>query len=279
MSVSSQGSNRLRIAAVSYLNAVPLIWGLKHGPKRGDFQVDYMLPSACADALRNGTAQASIIPSIEYQRIPGLRVVPGLCIASSGPVRSVLLLAKRPVPEIRSVALDTSSRTSSCLVQIVLRKHFGISPRFVPRNPDLPTMLEECDAALLIGDPALAMDFQGLDVYDLAELWKAMTGKPFVFAFWAVRQEAASEQVVKAFQESARFAFEHFDEMVAEESVNTGLPAGLVREYLTKNIDFELGEKNLDGLRLFYALAKELSLIEQARPLDMVGESSLTEHR
>ena len=265
----------LRIAAVSYLNAVPLIWGLKHGPAREQFQVDYLLPSVCADELRAGRAQASIIPSIEYQRIPGLRVVPGLCIASAGPVRSVMLIARRPVPEIRNVALDTSSRTSACLTQILLRKHFGIEPRFVASPPDVSSMLRDCDAALLIGDPALATDFPGLDVYDLAELWKAMTGLPFVFAFWAVRKEAATDEVVRAFQASAQYAFQHLDEMVAEESARTRLPAALVRTYLTENIDFDLDEENLAGLRLFYSLAKELDLIPEARPIELIGEAAV----
>jgi chorismate dehydratase len=234
-----------------------------------------MLPSLCADALRSGTAQASIIPSIEYQRIPDLRIVPGLCIASAGPVRSVVLVSRRPIPEIRTVALDTSSRTSACLVQILLRKHFGIQPRFVPHAPNIATMLRDFDAALLIGDPALATDFPGCDVYDLAELWKAMTGLPFVFAFWAVRAEAATAQVVKAFQDSAEYAFQHLDELVSEESTKTGLPAGLVRTYLTQNIDFALEEKTLAGLRLFYSLAKELGLIAEVKPLDIIGEPAI----
>ena len=261
----------LRIAAVSYLNAVPLIWGLKRGPARDQFQVEYLLPSACADALRNGTVEGSIIPSIEYQRIPGLRIVPGLCIASAGPVRSVMIIARRPLPEIRSVALDTSSRTSACLVQILLRKHIGIEPSFVDRAPDIRSMLGECDAALLIGDPALATDFPGLAVYDLADLWKEMTGLPFVFAFWAIRKEAATGDVVAAFHESARYAFLHLEEMVQEESARTGLPADLVRTYLTRNIDFKLREENLAGLRLFYSLASELGLIQEAKALDIIA--------
>jgi chorismate dehydratase len=269
----------LRIAAVSYLNAVPLVWGLKRGPSRDQFHVEFMLPSLCADALRSGTADASIIPSIEYQRIPDLRIVPGLSISSSGPVRSVMLIARQPIPELRSVALDTSSRTSACLTQILLRKHFGIQPRFVPRPPDIRSMLDECDAALLIGDPALATDFPGLDVHDLAELWKAMTGLPFVFAFWAVRREAASEQVVRAFQNSAAYALAHLEEMVQEESARTGLDPELVRTYLTENIEFTLGERSLKGLRLFYSLAEELGLISHAKPLDIIGDPILASPR
>ena len=261
----------LRVAAVSYLNAVPLVWGLVHGPHRKLFQVEFTLPAKCADALRESQADAGVIPSIEYQRIPNLKIVPGLSISSAGPVRSVLLISRCPVEQVRSVALDTSSRTSACLVQILFQRHYRIAPRFAPHAPDLPAMLRECDAALMIGDPALASDFPGLRVYDLAEEWRAMTGLPFVFAFWAVRAEAASPDLIGPFQESAAFALAHLDEITRSESARTGLPESLVRTYLTENIDFSLGEKNLQGLQRFYSLAQELGLTNGSRSLEFVS--------
>jgi len=265
----------LRVAAVSYLNAVPLVWGLVHGPHQHLFQVEFNQAAAqCADALRDGKADAGIIPSIEYQRIPNLKIVPGLSISSSGPVRSVLLISRVPVEQIRSVALDTSSRTSVCLVEILLQRHYRIAPRFAAHAPDLQAMLRECDAALMIGDPALASDFPGLRVYDLAEEWRTMTGLPFVFAFWAVRAEAATPDWIQPFQESAAYAFAHLDEITCSEIARTGLPEWLVRAYLTMNIDFTLGEKNLAGLRCFYALAHEMGLTNGNRPLEFVGDSS-----
>jgi chorismate dehydratase len=259
-------SRILRVAAVSYLNSVPLVWGLVHGPHHDLFDVNYMLPSECADALREGRADAGIIPSIEYQRIPELKIVPGLSVSSSGPVRSVLLISRVPREEIRSVALDTSSRTSTCLAQILLRRRNGVAPVFSPHKPDLQAMLRENDAALIIGDPALASDFPGLKVYDLAEEWRAMTGLPFVFAFWAVRAEAAVPELIRPFQESAAYAMDRLGEIVRAESSRTGLPEWLVRSYLSQNIDFTLGEKNLAGLMLFYTLALELGLTQAAKP-------------
>jgi len=263
-------SRPLRVAAVSYLDAVPLVWGLVHGPHRDLFQVDFIRPSECADALRDGKADAGIIPSIEYQRIPGLKIVPGLSISSSGPVRSVLLISRVPVEQIRSVALDTSSRTSVCLIQILFQRRYPIAPRFVPHAPDLAAMLRECDAALIIGDPALASDFPGLRVYDLADEWRAMTGLPFVFAFWAVRAEAATPDWIQPFQESAAYSFAHLDEITRSESARTGLPESLVRSYLTENIDFSLGEKNCEGLQRFYTLAHEFGLTNGAKPLEFI---------
>lgn len=261
----------LRVAAVSYLNSVPLVWGLVHGPQRELFEVQFILPSECSDALREGRADAGIIPSIEYQRIPDLKIVPDLSVSSSGPVRSVLLISHVPAEEIRSVALDTSSRTSACLVQILLRHQYKITPAFTPHAPDLQGMLQKHDAALMIGDPALAADFPGLRVYDLASEWRAMTGLPFVFAVWAVRADAATPDLVQPFQEAAAFSMSRLDEIVRTESVRTQLPEWLVRAYLTQNIDFTLGDRNLAGLMLFYTLAFELGLTTQAKPPQFIG--------
>ena len=258
---SSETTGSLRVAAVSYLNSVPLIWGLAHGPYRSQFSITNMLPSRCADALREGAADAGIIPSIEYQRIGGLKIIPGLSVSSSGPVRSVLLISKVPVEQIRTAALDTSSRTSACLVQILMAKHYGISPKVEPHAPDLQAMLSRCDAAMMIGDPALASDFPGLIVRDLADDWRELTGLPFVFAVWAIRPAAAGDGLTEKFQESAAYALGHLEEIIPEEQARTGLPAELIRSYLTENIDFTLGERNLAGLRRFYELAAELELI------------------
>jgi chorismate dehydratase len=267
----AMNSPRVWVAAVSYLNAVPLVWGLDKGPHRNRFDVEVMLPSRCADELRAGRFQAGIIPSIEYQRIPDLRIVPGLCIGSSGPVRSVMLISRCPLNEIRSVALDTSSRTSACLLQILLKRHFQIAPRLVPQAPDITTMLRDCEAALMIGDPALATDFPGLAVYDLADHWREMTGLPFVFAFWAVRREVATAGLVQAFQESKAYAMDHLEEIIREESHRTGLSSALVRTYLTENIDFDLKGENLQGLQRFFTLAHELKLIDELRPLEFIS--------
>lgn len=279
----------LRVAAVSFLNSVPLVWGLVNGPHRGRFAVTNMLPSLCADALRAPMANAAgapaalaapaadagIIPSIEYQRIDGLKIVPGLAVASSGPVRSVLLISKVPVEQIRSVALDTSSRTSACLVQILMARHYHIAPLVISHAPDLKSMLERCDAAMMIGDPALATDFPGLIVRDLADDWREMTGLPFVFAVWAVREAALAMPGMRdglnaAFQESAAYALAHLDQIIPEERARTGLPPALIRSYLTENIDFTLGERNLAGLRLFYQLAAELGFTPANKPLEFV---------
>ena len=265
---------RLRASVVSYLNAVPLVWGLQHGPRQGLFDLDFLLPSQCSDALRDGRVQAAILPSIEYQRIDGLKIVPGLSISSAGPVRSVLLISQRPVEQIRTLALDTSSRTSACLVQILLQRRYQVRPQLRPSAPDLSRMLGESDAALMIGDPALASDFPGLRVYDLADEWRMMTGLPFVFAFWVVRADAAvPADCAAALQQCTAFAMEHLEEIAQSESRRTGLPISLIQDYLTKNIDFSLGERNLEGLRTFFRLAHETGLTNGVKPLEFLEGS------
>lgn len=265
----------LRVAVVNFLNSVPLFWGLQHGPQQGLVQLDFMLPSECADALRCGRVQGAILPSIEYQRIEGLEIVPGLAVASPGPVRSVLLFSRVPPRDIRTLALDTSSRTSVCLVQILLQRRYNARPCLVPSPPNLSAMLRENDGALIIGDPALGtpleLEIPGLHIYDLADEWRELTGLPFVFAIWTFRGNAGARDLVVPFQQATGYAMEHLDEIAASETLRTGLPVPLIRSYLTENIDFSLGERSLQGLREFYRMAFDAGLTERNKDLEFIG--------
>src|SRR5712671_6881573 len=184
---------RLRISAISYLNTAPLMWDFDHGNAGRAFDISYTLPSACARALQASTADIGIIPAAAYAQIPGLMVLPGVAIASRRPVRSILLVSRKPVDQIRTVALDTSSMTSVALTKILFEKWLGGGRTFAPMEPDIEKMLVSHDAGLLIGDPALQIDRSRYFTLDLAEEWIRYTGKPFVFAFWAVRQDALRE--------------------------------------------------------------------------------------
>ena len=186
----------LKISAISFLNTVPLMWDFEHAPSpeiRENFEIDYTLPSLCAQALREGTADIGIIPVITTAQIPGLVVLPDIAIAALDKVRSIQLVSKKPMEEIRTVAVDTSSRTSVGLVQVLLTKFFGGARELTPMAPVLAAMLAGCDAGLLIGDPAMVVKTDGFYAYDLAEMWRAKTGLPFVFAVWTVRRAALAE--------------------------------------------------------------------------------------
>jgi chorismate dehydratase len=256
-----------RVSVVQYLNTVPLVWGMLHGDERGKFELDFTTPACCADAVRVGAADVGIIPSIEYQRLDDAEIVGGVSIASKGRVRSVLLLAKSPIERIRSVALDNSSRTSVALLAILLRKFYGREVESMPFGPRPDAMLECADAALVIGDPALAYRGRVAAVYDLAEEWKKFTGLPFVFALWAGSAGAKLARYAKDFESSRDFGLAHLDEIANENGPKCGLDPREVKIYLTQNIDYTLDEENRQGLVLFYQLAHELGLVPAAKEL------------
>jgi chorismate dehydratase len=247
----------LRVSVVDFLNARPLTWGLLHEPPPG-VEVSRDVPSVCAAKLAAGEADVGLIPSIEYQRIPGLRVVPELGIAAASEVRSVLLVSDVSREKIRSVSLDPASRTSAALTRILLKRVYGIEPEY----RDGPS-----DARLIIGDPALKTRLNGHVVLDLAAEWRAFSGHPFVFAFWAARETASTAEVAALLRRSYEAGRSNFAAMVREESASSGLSEPIVEDYLRHALHYELDRGDLEGLRLFYKLAAEEGLIPSARPL------------
>ncbi len=250
----------LRFSVVDFVNSRPLIWGLLEDPPPG-IEVSRDLPSVCADKLASGEADVGLIPSIEYQRIPDLRVVAGLGIAAASEVRSVLLVSRVSREKIRSVALDPASRTSAVLTRILLKRRYGVEPAY--RNTPGGT-----DADLVIGDPALKARLNGHVVLDLAAEWRAFSGHPFVFAFWAVRPGVDAARASKLVRESYEAGCRDFLLLVARESEESGLSEAVVEDYLRHSLHFELDAGDLEGLELFYRMAAEEGLIPEARPLD-----------
>ena len=252
------------------MNTAPLCYSFVQGEQRDRCQfLSDAAPARCAELLRQGRADAAMIPVIEYQRMQGLKVARGACVASKNTVRSVVLASRVPIERVRRVSLDTSSRTSAALIRIILAKFYGLSPEYREAAPVLEDMLESSDAALIIGDPAMLIDRASLEVYDLAEEWKKHTGLPFVFAFWAIRADSpafsrrATNPLVD-FAAAKREGLDHVQEIAIEYSARLGLPREELVRYLTDNISFDLDEDSLRGLRLYYELAEQSGLIEQA---------------
>ena len=250
----------VRLGAVDYLNVRPLVYGLDQHPGKVSLRFD--VPSVCAELLRTGEIDLGMVPSITYLDRPGDRIVPGVCIGSEGEVASVALFHRGPLREVRSIALDTSSRTSAALTRILCSRRFGISPAFVPHAPDLPAMLAAADAALLIGDPALFVDHSGVgaDKTDLGREWAAMTGLPFVWAFWSGREEAASPEVVTLLQQSAEEGMRHSDAIADAYLAGDAGRQATGRKYLRENLMFRLDASALAGLRAYYREAAALGL-------------------
>jgi len=292
---------KLRISIVEFLNTAPLVWGFTDGPLAGRYDLSFTVPSLCAEALRSGDADVAIIPSIEYQRIEDLVVLPDLAVAAKGEVRSILLLAKKPVHLARRIALDTNSRSSVALVRLLCRGLWGISPEFVDAAPDPSAMLADADAALLIGDPALRVRIQmdavavqhpaapgaaccagdagehpvpGVDtlfIYDVAQQWREMTGKPCVLAVWAGRREVITPQVVADFLASRDYGLAHIGDIAEGAALKLDLPPNQLESYLRESIDYSLDAENLAGLNLYFNECAHAELIARARPIEFAA--------
>jgi predicted solute-binding protein len=228
-----------------------------HGPQRGLFDLEFRIPAECADQVASGAADIGIVPSYELTR-QNLDIIPGAGIACHGAVRSILLISKRPAAGIRTLAADSSSRTSVQLARVVLARKYGATVNIIPHLPDLEAMLRVADAALVIGDPALRIDSARLpyQVYDLGAEWVQMTGLPMVFAVWAGHPGVATAPVEEAFRGSWRYGREHLDEIVAAESATRGFSPDMVRAYLTHSVVHELGLREYEGMRLFLEYAR-----------------------
>ncbi len=225
----------------------------------------FELPAQCAEAVASRAADIGIIPCIELER-QDLGVVPGLGIASNGPVRSILLISKVSAPQIRVLAADSSSRTSVVLTRIVLEKRFGVKPEIVTLAPNLNAMLAVADAALIIGDPALRLDPDALPfhVYDLGGEWTGMTGLPMVFAVWAGEKSCITPEVTRVFRDSYCYGRNHLEDILREEAAPRGFPLDLARRYLSGHIVYELTPAACEGMALFRRLARECGAVHGA---------------
>ena len=260
---------KLKVSFIDYLNAVPLGWGFLNGPYQDTFDILFDVPSQCAKRLSSGEADVGLIPVIEYQRIPGLTVIPDIAIASKRESRSVLFVSKTPLEKVSSVAVDTSSRTSVALLKILLHKFYSRrSVTYHQESPDPEKMLELHDAALIIGNPALKVSRDSLHVYDLAYEWNRFTGLPFVFAFWAVRSGADLGEQAQVFYSSREQGLKEVDSIATVYSQKLGVEAAEIRTYILENLNYSLDQSNLRGLQTFFDSAAELGLTSSSRPLE-----------
>jgi chorismate dehydratase len=290
----------LRISVVEYLNTAPLVRGFTHGPFAGKYDLSFTVPSQCAEALRSGAADIAIIPAIEYQRIPDLVVLPGIAIASQNRVRSLLLITKRPIGDVRSIALDRSSRSTQALTRILAAEYWKIAPEFFEAEPNLHAMLEKADAALLIGDPALRISIaiekksmvskegravcqaatlgltgaEILHVYDVIGEWRRMTGLPAVMAVWAGKRGVVTPEVLADFSGSRDFGLLSISEISMEAARELELPQAELELYLRHNVDFYLNEENRRGLERYFDEAARLGLIESNKKIEWASASA-----
>ena len=268
----------IRVGAVNYLNTKPLIEGLASFAPEAELHLD--LPSRLADRLAVGDLDVGLIPVIEFFRAGNYSIVPGVSIASRGPVLSVTLFSRVPWAEIRSVALDEGSRTSAALTRILLEKRYGIRPRTVQLPMGVAADDMTTDAVLLIGDRAMKACLPGFDhAYDLGQEWFDWTGLPFVYAVWAVREGVDLRGVDLALREARDYGLSKVGPIAQRESIKLGLDAGFCRRYLSNILCFELGPREQAGLRRYYDLARDLGLAPEGVDLDFYRPAHLVESR
>lgn len=253
----------LRIGAVPFLNTKPLIYGLEMDQGKGLFELHYTHPALAARMLEEGDLDLAILPSIEYARIQNLSIVPGMSISARGLVASVNLYCRKPLSKVKSIAVDSRSRTSVALLRILSAERYGIEPEIVEKEPDIKTMLKDCDAALLIGDDALYQDVDAAEVRDLGRDWFKLTSLPFVFAFWAGREGAVGQEEKAILRSSLQQGLMNVRKIASNyPSPCIANSAELNEKYLTENIRYRFGDEELNGLKLFYIKAWENGIIE-----------------
>jgi predicted solute-binding protein len=240
----------MHLSAVSYLNTRPLVWGLMSGPQRGQAQLDFDLPSVCAQRLASKEVDAGLVPVIEAAR-QHLTQIGSLGIACTGAVRSIQLISKVPIAEIRTLSLDSSSRSSVMLARIILDQAYKVSPETTVMTPDLTAMLGKSDAALIIGDPALRIDPNagGLHSLDLGQAWFDLTGLPMVFAIWAGHQQ--QPELAKVLEASYEYGKAHLHEIVMAEAAERNIWPGLAYKYMNDIIQYELTDDHKRGMKLY----------------------------
>lgn len=240
------------IGCVPYVNAKPIVDRFHFGPPT-DIEVIYDVPSRLPALLDSGSAEAVLASSFDALATPDRTFAEGVSISTFGPVQSVRLFSKVHPVHIRTLALDQSSLTSNHLAQIVLRERYDASAECVQMEPELNSMLNSCDACVLIGDKGMSADATGLKVLDLGEEWFALTGLPFVWALW-IGNKHLSGELVYELNESKRWGIEHLDSIIPRAAETSGIPTERVDHYLRKIMDFDLSSRHIEGLRRFHSL-------------------------
>jgi chorismate dehydratase len=257
-----------RLGVVPYLNADPLTAALREPDASllvGDaVQVRSLVPSRLIDALLDGEVDAALVSTAAVLPHPELRILPGMGVASHSRVRSIELYCRRPLPQVRKVALDASSRSGVALTRVLFAERWGLSPEWVTLPPELPLMLEQADAGLLIGNPALlanerlaSPEWSGpaVETYDLGAEWRAETRLPFVYAVWAAPADRDLSRLEAALRRSLAWGLKRIPLLAHRGAQELGLPLALTEAYLTEAIHYQLGDADHAGMERFCELA------------------------
>ena len=276
---------RPRLGHIQFLNCLPLYYGMVKNDVLLDVDLVKADPADLAVMITSGELDLAPIPTIEYARnADDLLLLPDIAISSDGEVQSILLLSKIPADELggKRVALTSASRTSQVLARILIEKRWRANSEYVEMPSDLPEMLRDADAALLIGDDALRanwQDFPELHKYDLGTEWSAWTGLPMVYAVWAVRRGFATDQpdqvasVAGALVGSLAYCRAHLDDISEYAARWEQFPAERFRSYFDA-LQFRFEPRYREGLSRYLELAHEIGQLDRIPKLEIFGEGS-----
>ncbi len=245
---------KIRVGAVSYLNAKPLTYGLERGGISGQIELIYAAPAVLADLLKKGEIDLGLVPVAALNFIPGSHVVGNHCIGSEGKVESVALFSDCPLDEITDIYIDFESRTSASLIRILLEELWKIEPRLIQAEPGYENLISGSVAGLIIGDRALKFTGKTINKFDLSAAWKELTGLPFVFATWITTQDLP-EEFIQGFDKANGLGFGYLEEIIK----TADFREYDLMQYYTRDIRYRLDETKMKAIALFLDKLKQLN--------------------
>lgn len=257
----------MRIGSVPYLNAKPLVDWFHTEECSMSVELTYRVPSELAQMLQGDKIDVANVSIFAAFQNPDLVLIPNISISAFGAVKSVRLFSKKPLNDIQTVALDTSSLTSVALTKILLKEQFGVCPTYLHHRPDLPAMLESCDAGLIIGDLKLFDLLPEVTVYDLGQGWQDLTRLPFVYAAWAAREDRVSTELAEALQTAKVWGVARREALATQWAERMSLPLERAQDYLVCVMNYDLSAEHLEGLRCYQQKCFEHGLLEALLPL------------
>jgi chorismate dehydratase len=252
----------MRIAAIRYINTLPLIFGMEYNP---NLTLVFDTPSLCFEKLIKKEVDVALIPIIGTQMDPSIRAIKGLGIAAFQRTESVYIFATKSLDHVETVLADPSSLTSVLLAKIILHEKYGNDPQFLSGNAEnIHEVLRLFDAVLMIGDDAILADKTDYDHYDLATEWYSITGFPFIFAVWAANR-ALSDEEKDVFHNAYRQAKENWPQVYDIAARMLSVDVEFLKRYYNENLRYHLTRSDYEGLLRFLTLALDFGYLNKVR--------------
>ena len=266
----------IRLGTVSFLNSKPLTYALEQNVIKSDFELIATPPAELSVKLHNKELDLALIPVAELLNRKTYSVVPDISISSYGKVASVILLTRGEIGEVKTVAVDRRSQSSTALLRIILEIFHGLSPVYEPRQYTPGNLdgqfLNGVDGGMLIGDAGLELMHsppEGYNVYDLGEIWTGHTGLPFVYAVFAVNEGVDLGDSVKTLEEAKAYGLSCTRKIAKLGAVETGLSEEVCYDYITEKIKYDLGRDEIEGIVKYSGLLSELGICDKITGLNI----------